>query len=116
MQLYPSHFEALPLITAYSSIQTLTASNRASRGEAASFKVENAAEISDDDLRLQYISDECIQIRRKIHDFINSGAMKVGDFHSAIGVTSGSYARFMKQNGHKRDTEVTLMTLPPLYS
>ena len=48
---------------------------------------------------MRFITDNCDQVRRKIHNFINSGAMKVGEFQKAIGVGSGPYARFMKQNG-----------------
>lgn len=55
-------------------------------------------EIDDDDPRL-YTTDSCNQIRRKIRNTIESGAMKVGEFQKVIGCSSPSYQRFMKQNG-----------------
>lgn len=43
--------------------------------------------------------DNCDEVRSKINSFINSGAMKVGDFQRAIGITSSSYSGFMRQDG-----------------
>ncbi|KAI9881180.1 MAG: hypothetical protein M1830_007158 [Pleopsidium flavum] len=45
------------------------------------------------------IDQSCTQIRRKITNFLNSGAMKVTEFQRAIGVNSGPYGRFMKATG-----------------
>ncbi len=39
------------------------------------------------------------QVRSKIRQFINSGEMKVGEFQNKFGIGSGSYSRFMSQNG-----------------
>ncbi|KAL2063175.1 hypothetical protein VTL71DRAFT_6247 [Oculimacula yallundae] len=46
-----------------------------------------------------YVTQNCDQIRRKIHSFINSGEMKVGEFQQAIGVNSKGYSLFMGQSG-----------------
>ena len=65
---------------------------------------EEDGDISDSDPRLQHITDSCDVVRRKIHNFINSGGMKVGEFQNAIGVSGNSYSRFMSQKGpHKGD-------------
>ncbi|KAF2138511.1 uncharacterized protein K452DRAFT_290651 [Aplosporella prunicola CBS 121167] len=39
------------------------------------------------------------QVRRQIHRFLDNGGMKVGEFQSAIGVSSNAYSRFMGQQG-----------------
>ncbi|KAI5856850.1 hypothetical protein BZA05DRAFT_471014 [Tricharina praecox] len=54
--------------------------------------------ISDDDEDLVFEWD-CNQVRRKINTFLEAGEMKVKEFQDAIGVGSGSYARFMAQHG-----------------
>ncbi|MCJ1251560.1 hypothetical protein MMC30_008795 [Trapelia coarctata] len=95
----PAVTKPLPLSRASASAKPSPPSTASPTAKRPHSEAESTEEISDDDPRLQYISDNCNQVRRKIHDFINSGAMKVGEFQSAIGVTTGSYARFMKQNG-----------------
>ncbi|KAH9908567.1 hypothetical protein F4778DRAFT_352077 [Xylariomycetidae sp. FL2044] len=60
---------------------------------------EDLPEISDDDPRLDVIDQTCGQIRNKIRRFIDSGAMKVGEFQKALVVLPGSYQRFMNQIG-----------------
>ncbi|KAH7323458.1 hypothetical protein BKA65DRAFT_435342 [Rhexocercosporidium sp. MPI-PUGE-AT-0058] len=49
-----------------------------------------------------YVTQNCDQIRRKIHSFINSGEMKVGEFQKAIGVNSKGYGMFMGQSGRDK--------------
>ena len=54
---------------------------------------------SSEDYSPFYVSENCDQVRRKINKFIDNGGMKVGEFIKAIGVSSVSYYRFMKQSG-----------------
>ncbi|OCF55074.1 hypothetical protein L486_07184 [Kwoniella mangroviensis CBS 10435] len=66
----------------------------------------NMSDMSDededeDDLMLNIIKYSPSQIRNKIRSFINSGEMKVYQFCDAIGVSNGSYQRFMKESGQK---------------
>ncbi|KAH9211739.1 hypothetical protein DL95DRAFT_369296 [Leptodontidium sp. 2 PMI_412] len=62
-----------------------------------------AEEYDDDDSdEGVYITQNCDQIRRKIHAFINSGEMKVGEFQKAIGVNSKGYSLFMGQSGRDK--------------
>lgn len=60
------------------------------------------SEADDERLNGMYIDKNCDQIRRMIHQFIESGEMKVGQFRDAINVTSGSYLRFMGQSGRDK--------------
>lgn len=60
---------------------------------------EDAPEIDDDDPRLRIITDSCQQVRRKIRNWIESGAMKVGEFQREIDVSSRGYGNFMSRNG-----------------
>lgn len=48
------------------------------------------------------IDQNADQIRRKIPSFIESGAMKVGEFQQAIGVNSKSWSLFMGQSGPQK--------------
>lgn len=49
-----------------------------------------------------YLTDNCDQVRRKIHAFINAGEMKIGEFQDTLGVSSQAYSRFMGQNGKEK--------------
>ncbi|KAH6647374.1 hypothetical protein BKA67DRAFT_594477 [Truncatella angustata] len=60
---------------------------------------EALPEIDDDDPRLQEVDQSCQQVRAKVRRFLDSGAMKVGEFQAAIDVGSVQYYRFMKLNG-----------------
>ncbi|KAL3425932.1 calcineurin is a calcium-dependent [Phlyctema vagabunda] len=60
---------------------------------------QDLPEIGSDDERLQYITDNCNQVRSKIRNFIDSGTMKVGEFQRELGVSSRAYTSFMGQNG-----------------
>lgn len=61
---------------------------------------ENVEEIDSDDERLApTTSDTCNAVRRKIRAWIDSGAMKVGQFQDAIGVSSKAYGSFMNRTG-----------------
>lgn len=61
---------------------------------------EDVAEIDDDDPRLwQSDAETCNAIRKKIRTWIESGAMKIGEFQAAIGVSSKAYSSFMNRNG-----------------
>ncbi|KAB5554834.1 hypothetical protein GE09DRAFT_1222304 [Coniochaeta sp. 2T2.1] len=53
--------------------------------------------ISDDDPRLAVITETCNSVRRKIRNWTESGAMKVGEFQDAIGVSSKGYSNFMNR-------------------
>jgi hypothetical protein len=57
-------------------------------------------DIDDDDPRLERFSPvSCTQVRRKIRSWIDSGAMKVGEFQNKLGVSSPAYHRFMNKAG-----------------
>lgn len=45
------------------------------------------------------MTDSCNQVRRKIRNWTESGAMKVGEFQKAIGVSSKGYGSFMNRTG-----------------
>ncbi|KPM40618.1 hypothetical protein AK830_g5970 [Neonectria ditissima] len=61
---------------------------------------ENVEAIDDDDPRLDRLdSDTCNAVRRKIRTWIDSGAMKVGQFQDALGVSSKAYGSFMNRTG-----------------
>lgn len=61
---------------------------------------DNVPEIDDDDPRITYAAPEtCNAVRRKIRNWIESGAMKVGEFQTAIGVSPGAYSNFMNRTG-----------------
>jgi hypothetical protein len=60
---------------------------------------DDAIEIDEDDRRLYQVTDSCQKIRRKIHNWIDSGAMKVGEFQKELGVSSKSYLNFMNRKG-----------------
>lgn len=59
-------------------------------------------EISDDDPRLHNFDESANQVRNKIRRFIESGAMKIGEFQDAIDVSAASYRRFMNQTGSRQ--------------
>ncbi|KAL6859958.1 hypothetical protein ACO1O0_003982 [Amphichorda felina] len=59
----------------------------------------DAPEIDEDDGRLYYITDSCQQTRRKVRNWIESGAMKVGEFQKELGISSKGYGNFMNRNG-----------------
>ncbi|KAK8098167.1 uncharacterized protein PG998_013653 [Apiospora kogelbergensis] len=60
---------------------------------------EDLPDIPDDDPRLDELDQTCNQIRSKIRRFIESGAMKVGEFQDELGISPASYRRFMNQTG-----------------
>ncbi|ETS78149.1 hypothetical protein PFICI_10211 [Pestalotiopsis fici W106-1] len=60
---------------------------------------EPVPEIDDDDPRLDYPDESAQKVRAKVRRFIDSGAMKVGEFQKAIDVGSVQYYRYMNQNG-----------------
>jgi len=62
-------------------------------------KADEINEIDSEDDRLQYITDNCDQVRRKIRTFLNSGEMKVTEFQRVLGVNSNAYGRFMGYTG-----------------
>lgn len=57
----------------------------------------DAPEIDEYDSRLELISDLCQQTRRKVRNWIESGAMKVGEFQKELGISSKSYGNFMNR-------------------
>ncbi|KAH7381118.1 hypothetical protein BKA64DRAFT_228884 [Cadophora sp. MPI-SDFR-AT-0126] len=71
-------------------------------GEAPPKRKADEYDIDDDSDEGVYITENCDQIRRKIHAFINSGEMKVGEFQKAIGVNSKGYSMFMGQSGRDK--------------
>lgn len=56
---------------------------------------------SDDDGPVR-VDQNCDQVRRRIHAYIDSRAMKVGDFCKAIGVSNKSYNDFLRQTGRDK--------------
>ncbi|WZH40319.1 uncharacterized protein QYS62_001251 [Fusarium acuminatum] len=57
-------------------------------------------DIDSDDERLESLGGEtCNSIRRKIRNWIDSGAQKVGEFQKTIGVSSKAYGSFMNRTG-----------------
>ncbi|KAF5019867.1 hypothetical protein F66182_8103 [Fusarium sp. NRRL 66182] len=60
----------------------------------------NVVDIPSDDERLEHLGSEtCNSIRRKIRNWTESGAQKVGEFQRTIGVSSKSYGSFMNRTG-----------------
>ncbi|KAI7772787.1 hypothetical protein LZL87_005512 [Fusarium oxysporum] len=61
---------------------------------------DNVPDIDSEDERLAlHDSDTCNAIRRKIRNWIDSGAQKVGEFQKTIGVSGKSYNSFMNRIG-----------------
>lgn len=60
---------------------------------------EDVPEIDDDDPRLDCPRETCNAIRRKIRNWTESGAMKIGEFQDALGVSSKAYTSFMNRTG-----------------
>lgn len=54
------------------------------------------------------IDQNADQVRRRIRTFLDSGAMKVGEFQQAIRVNSRSWHMFMKQSGPYKGTGSTV--------
>ena len=66
----------------------------------------NNLELRDDiDIPAGATMDSCDVVRRKIRRFIESGAMKVGEFCDAINVSNKSYNNFLGQNGPNKGVE-----------
>lgn len=83
-----------------------TANPKKRKSDAAEDDVKNvmfpadAPEIDDDDPRLIITKqDTCEKTRRKIRDWIGSGAQKVGEFQREIDVSSRGYSNFMNRSG-----------------
>ncbi|KAF5590868.1 hypothetical protein FPCIR_6260 [Fusarium pseudocircinatum] len=61
---------------------------------------DNVSDIDSEDERLAlHDSDTCNAIRRKIRNWIDSGAQKIGEFQKTIGVSGKSYNSFMNRTG-----------------
>ncbi|SCV32590.1 uncharacterized protein FFB14_04092 [Fusarium fujikuroi] len=61
---------------------------------------DNVPDIDSEDERLAlHDSDTCNAIRRKIRNWIDSDAQKVGEFQKTIGVSGKSYNSFMNRTG-----------------
>lgn len=61
---------------------------------------EDMEEIDDDDRRLTSLPMEsCNQIRKKIRNWLDSGASKVGELQRMLNVSAPAYGRFMKASG-----------------
>ncbi|KAM5355527.1 hypothetical protein ACJ41O_002173 [Fusarium nematophilum] len=83
---------------------TTTSRKRKSDAAAADAKEdlfpEDVEEIDSEDERLYRTgSDTCNAVRRKIRNWIESGAQKVGEFQSTIGVSGKAYSSFMNRTG-----------------
>lgn len=63
--------------------------------------------VDDDEVKLGAAipTESCDVVRRKIRTFLEAGGMKVGEFCSVIGVSSGAYGNFMKKNGPHKGVE-----------
>ncbi|MCJ1306789.1 hypothetical protein MMC25_000432 [Agyrium rufum] len=72
-------------------------------------------DIDSEDERLHFLTGNCDQIRAQITNFLNSGAMKVGEFQTAIGVTSHAYHSFMTQHGHLAGQKSSVYLAASLY-
>ncbi|KAI9784028.1 MAG: hypothetical protein M1835_003682 [Candelina submexicana] len=60
---------------------------------------EHAGASISDDSSVVDIDESCDQVRRKIRNFLEAGAMKVTHFQREIDVNPSSYGNFMKQKG-----------------
>ncbi|RSM18965.1 hypothetical protein CDV31_002288 [Fusarium ambrosium] len=60
---------------------------------------DDVEDIDDYDPRLDVITDTCNAVRRKIRNWTESGAQKVGEFQRTIGVSSKAYLSFMNRTG-----------------
>ncbi|KAL2675155.1 hypothetical protein Neosp_011336 [[Neocosmospora] mangrovei] len=60
---------------------------------------DDIEDIDDYDPRLDVITDTCNAVRRKIRNWTESGAQKVGEFQKTIGVSSKAYLSFMNRTG-----------------
>ncbi|EXA52042.1 hypothetical protein FOVG_00497 [Fusarium oxysporum f. sp. pisi HDV247] len=61
---------------------------------------DNVPDIDSEDERLApHDSDTCNAIRRKIRNWIDSGAQKVGELQKTIGISGKSYNSFMNRTG-----------------
>jgi len=63
---------------------------------------DDAPYIDEDDNRLRFLDPKgysCQQVRLKIRKWLESGAMKVGEFQWAIGVSQHSYSNFVNRTG-----------------
>lgn len=68
--------------------------------EKAALFPEDVPEIDDEDPRLNLTdADTCNAVRRKIRNWIESGAMKIGEFQNTLGVSSKAYTSFMNRTG-----------------
>jgi hypothetical protein len=86
----------------HGSSQTHSSSPIIVTGEKRLREDDDEDESEDDLAELGYIDKNCDQVRRQINTFIDNGGMKIGEFQKAIGTTSNSYHRFMKQNGRDK--------------
>jgi len=69
---------------------------------------KESLEISDDDPRLQRVTDDCDQVRERIEYFISRGEMTVSEFVKAIGVTRNSYLTFMDHDGPNSGRDINV--------
>ena len=60
---------------------------------------EAPIDLDDIDCEGMLVDQNCDQVRRKIRRFLDSGAMKVGEFCNAIGVSNKSLNDFLRQSG-----------------
>ncbi|KAJ9616442.1 hypothetical protein H2200_000160 [Cladophialophora chaetospira] len=82
------------------NIPTESANKGGANKKRKSDGIENAIDPDDVELPPNFeLEWSANQVRAKIRQFVNSGEMKVGEFQTKIGVGSGSYNRFMSQNG-----------------
>ncbi|KAH8172228.1 hypothetical protein LIA77_08996 [Sarocladium implicatum] len=72
--------------------------------EARALMFPENVELPDDDApEVQPAADEdCDVTRQKMRRWVDSGAMKIGEFREALGVGAGSYANFMEKEGARQ--------------
>ncbi|KAI4594085.1 hypothetical protein KJ359_008627 [Pestalotiopsis sp. 9143b] len=85
--------------TAGAAAPAAKAPSRKRKSDAVTAEPEPVPEIDDEDPRLEFVDQTAQQVRAKVRRFIDSGAMKVGEFQKAIDVGSVQYYRYMNQNG-----------------
>lgn len=71
-----------------------TSDNADAAQESPQPEQQDIPEIDSEDERLDWIDNNCDQVRHKIDAFISNGEMKIGQFQDAINVSSLSYLDF----------------------
>jgi hypothetical protein len=102
----PSGAPPIPIPSPAPAPATTTTSSRKRKSDVTPDNTQedlfpdNVPDIDSEDERLDlHDSETCNAIRRKIRNWIDSGAQKVGEFQKTIGVSGKSYNSFMNRTG-----------------